>query len=296
MRVVAAAVARHDLPEQRNLPHPAGGEGEAFGHDGVHRARAFVAAGLRDNAERAVHVAALLDRDEGRDLALHRTVRIRLGREVVFDRVLRTRFFADVDDRLAHRHARLPRRAEVVEMARHLVELLGSDDEIEIRQLLQQRRPAVLRHAAEDPEHEVRLTFLPLLQVAGLPDRLLLGRITHAAGVQQQDVAFVLVGNDAVTAGAQHRRDSLAVALVHLAAVGLDVDAVHWRRRALARRGGGGVNAVNLIPPAFGWEAGRAGPTKSAMSRLALFFALLAAAVAALPHPGSSRLEHKSPI
>lgn len=159
-------------------------------------------------------------------------------------------------------------------MARHLVELLGSDDQIQIRQLFQQRRPAVLRHAAEDPEHEVRLAFLPLLQVAGLSNRFLLGRVPYAAGVQKQDIAIVLVGHDAVTAGTQHRRDSLAVALVHLAAVGLDMDAIHRRRRALARRGGGGVNAVNLPPPAFGWEAGGGRPTKYHMSLLALLFAL----------------------
>ena len=124
------------------------------------------------------------------------------------------------------RDAGFARRAQVVEIAGDLVKLLGADDQVDVRQLIEQRGAAVLRHAAEDPEDEVGLLLLALLQVAGLADGLLFGGVAHAAGVEQQDVAVVLVGHDPIAPGAQHRRDSLAVALVHLAPVGLDVDAV----------------------------------------------------------------------
>src|SRR5262245_66456873 len=60
-------------------------------------------------------------------------------------------------------------------------------------------------------------------------------RVAHAARVEQHDVAIVLDVDDPVAAPAQHRRDSLAVALIHLAAIGLDVDAVHSNRREIGR-------------------------------------------------------------
>ena len=81
VRVVAAPVARHDLAEQRDFLHAAGGEGAALGHDVVHGTRTFVTARFGDDAECAIHVAALLDRNEGVDLAFDDTARIRLGRE-----------------------------------------------------------------------------------------------------------------------------------------------------------------------------------------------------------------------
>jgi hypothetical protein len=146
---------------------------------------------------------------------------------VILDRVLRAGLLRDIHDRRADRHACRAGRAQVVEVARHLVKFLRADDQVDVGQLFEQRSPAVLRHAAEDPEHEVRLLFLALLQVTRLADRLLLGRVAHAAGVEQQDVALVLVRHDAIAPGAQHRRDRLAVALVHLAAVRFDVDPVH---------------------------------------------------------------------
>jgi hypothetical protein len=59
------------------------------------------------------------------------------------------------------------RRAQVVEVARHLVKFLRADDQVDVGQLVEQLGPAVLRHAAEDPEHEVRL--LPLALLRGNP-------------------------------------------------------------------------------------------------------------------------------
>jgi hypothetical protein len=53
--------------------------------------------------------------------------------------------------------------------------------------------------------------------------------VAHAARVEQQDIARIFVGHDAIAPRTQHRRDSLAVALVHLTAIGLDMDAIHRR-------------------------------------------------------------------
>ena len=217
--VITAAVARDDLAEERDLLHAAGGEGAALGHDVVHRPRALVAAGFGHDAERAVHVAALLDGNEGADLVL--------GEFVVADGVLRAGLLGQVHDGLAEGHAGVPGGPEIVEVVRDLVEFLGADDQVHVGQLVEQRDPAVLRHAAEDPEDEVGVFLLPREDVAGLADGLLLGGVPDRAGVEQEDVAVVLRPDNPVTPGAQHRRDSFAVALVHLAPVSLEVDAVH---------------------------------------------------------------------
>ena len=81
--VVAPAIAGHDLPEERDLPGAPLRELLAFAHDVVHRARPLVAPRRRDDAERAVHVAPLLDRHERAHLPFRPV-------HVVADRVLRT--------------------------------------------------------------------------------------------------------------------------------------------------------------------------------------------------------------
>ena len=146
--------------------------------------------------------------------------------EVVADGVLRSRLLADIDDRVGDGHAGLARSAEVVEIVGNVVKLLGADDQVDVRQPLQELGAAILRHAAEDPENEIGLIPLARLDVPGLADGLLLGGIADAAGVQQQDIAGVFRGDDPIPAGAQHRRDGFAVALVHLAPVGFDEDSV----------------------------------------------------------------------
>jgi hypothetical protein len=107
------------------------------------------------------------------------------------------------------------------------VEFLRADDQIHVGQLVEERGTAVLRHAAKDTENEVGILLFSVRNEASLADRLLLGGVAHGAGVEQHHVALVFRADDPVTASAQHRRDGLAVALVHLAPVGFDVDPVH---------------------------------------------------------------------
>ena len=212
------AVAGDDLAKQGDLPHAALRQRAAFRHDVVHRARTLVAARLRHDAEGAIHVAALLDGDEGGDLPL--------VQHVVANGVLRAGLLGNVDDRVAHGHAGRAGGAEVVQIAGHLVKLLGADDEVDVGQQVEQRGAAVLRHAPQDAEDELRPAFFARGHVARLADRLLLGEVADAAGVEQHDVAVVLVLDKAISAGTQQRGDGLAVARVHLAPVGFDIDAV----------------------------------------------------------------------
>jgi hypothetical protein len=72
----------------------------------------------------------------------------------------------------------------------------------------------------------LRPAFLARGHVTRFADRLLLGEVADAAGVEQHDVTVVLVLDKTISTGAQQRGDGLAVALVHLAPVGFDIDAV----------------------------------------------------------------------
>ena len=112
------------------------------------------------------------------------------------------------------------------------MKFLGADNQVDIGQLVEQGGAAVLGHAAQNPEHEARVVPSLRGHVAGLADGLLLGEIPHTAGVEQQDVAIVLPVHDAIAPRAQQGGDRLAVAFVHLAAVGFDEDPIHasWRQ------------------------------------------------------------------
>ena len=91
-----ASVEIDDLAEQRHLLDPPVGEGSGFLDDFRDRAAAFGSARRRDDAEGAVHVASLHDRDE-------RGGGLLLRGEMLADGVLRTLLGGDVDDR-GHRN------------------------------------------------------------------------------------------------------------------------------------------------------------------------------------------------
>ena len=261
MGVVATTIRGDDLAEEGDLAHAARGEGFALGDDLLHGAGAFVAAGLGDDAEGAVHVAALLNGDEGGDLrrgaGVGRGVGAGAGQEVVLDGVLRAGLLLDVHDAGADGQAGLAGGADVVEIAGDLVKFLGADDEIDVGQAFEDFGAAVLGHAAEDTEDEVGVLLFAVGDVGGFAEGLLLGGVAHGAGVEEHDVAVVLILHDAVAATAQHGRDRLAVAFVHLATIGLDIDAVHLGKRGGKQAGGARGNGESLRGGRRGVEAGQ---------------------------------------
>jgi len=102
---------------------------------------------------------------------------------MIANRVLRAGFFGDIDNACRQRHTRRPRRADVFQILRHLMEFLRADDQVDVGQLVQKLGAAVLRHATENPEHEVRLLPLAVRDVGRLADGLLLRRVAHALHV-----------------------------------------------------------------------------------------------------------------
>ena len=86
-----ASVEIHDLTEQRDLLDPLVDEGFDLADNFLERPASFVTASVRDNAERAMHVAPLHNRDESGHLPF--------AEHMVPDGALGIRFFFDVHDR-----------------------------------------------------------------------------------------------------------------------------------------------------------------------------------------------------
>ncbi len=128
----------------------------------------------------------------------------------------------DVHDFLA------PAGKDFVEVIGGAMKFLRADDQIHVGQCLDEFLAAALRHAAHVAENLAGPVFLRGAdEVLHLVDGLLLGEIAHAAGVEQNHVGDGLGLRQRITLGDELRGDSLAVALVHLASVGFDIDARH---------------------------------------------------------------------
>src|SRR5450631_3154987 len=135
-----ATVEIDDLAEEGDFPDALGDEGFDLGDDFGDGAGALSPARARDDAEGAVHIAALHDGDEGADL---------FGREkMVADGVLGAGFLGDVDDALGLNSV-TALAEEFVDVAAGFVKLLGADDEIDIGQVVEDRGAPALGHATE---------------------------------------------------------------------------------------------------------------------------------------------------
>ena len=127
---------------------------------------------------------------------------------------------------------------------------VGADDEVDERQLRHERVAQVLRHAAGQTELHVGAPRLVARQVAEAADDALLGVLADGAGVEQNDVGARRIVGALVAVPAEVAEQQLGVRQIHLAAVGLDVDAAHvepicgglyiYRRRRLQREGNHG--------------------------------------------------------
>ncbi len=163
-----------------------------------------------------MHVAALHDRNERGGLP-----RFQL---VVADRFRRAGFFV----RIANRKARIihPPRSLFLEqfgdVVRYAMKFLRADHQVEVRHRGEKRISAGLGHATEKTEDCFRPTLCDLPEHAHFSQGLLLCHIAHATGVQQHHVGIGFTSYALVAALQQRMRDLFRVALVHLAAVGLD--------------------------------------------------------------------------
>ncbi len=168
-----------------------------------------------------MHVAALHDGNKGRDLT-----RFDL---LLADRALRASLLLGIHNRptLVINECVHAVFQKVVHIVRHAVEFLGAHHKIDMRRGLQKRLTARLGHAAEVAKDQMWSSAPKLAQHAHLANRLLLGHVAHAAGVEQNHIRFGFIRDELISALSEHFRHLLGVALVHLATVGFNVDAGH---------------------------------------------------------------------
>ncbi len=117
---------------------------------------------------------------------------------------------------------------DFVQIIRRAMKFLRAEDQIHVRQFINQFLPAALRHAAHETEHDVRPVLAHVRRdVLHFADGLLFREIAHAARVEQNHVGGVFRRRERPALGDELGSDGLAVALVHLASVGFDENAWH---------------------------------------------------------------------
>jgi hypothetical protein len=124
-------------------------------------------------------------------------------------------------------------RENLIQVLSSSMKLLRPDHQIDIRQPVEQRLPAALRHATHKPEHHVGPMTPDLRgETVHLADCLLLCRISHAAGIEQHHVSRPLGRRQRITFGDKLRRHGFRIALVHLTTVGFNEDTWHIAQSA----------------------------------------------------------------
>jgi hypothetical protein len=130
------------------------------------------------------------------------------------------------------------------------MEFLRPNYKIEMWDFFQQLRAPCLRHAAEKSKDGFRPALCHAAEHSHFAQRLLLGHVANAAGVEQHNIGVRLATHALVAAGDERMRDLLGIALVHLAAVGLDEK--FWHGSRTIHRGGGSATPL-------GWGSKAAG-------------------------------------
>ncbi len=240
--VVLAVVIRVDrLAKQRHLRRAALDQVARLAQHVGQSPAPLLPARHRNYAERALVIAAALDRDPRRRRARAR------GEDVL---VVLGGAERGLDAALAL--ARAPHQLGQLPVA------VGARDEVHVRRPLQQAPAQPLRHAPHHAQHVARP--LGALQLADAPQHALLRVIAHRAGVDDHDLRLVGRGRADEPLAQQQPRHQLGVGLVHLAAVGLDVERARGRHTASARSVAPRATsraATRARPSAHGASAGR---------------------------------------
>src|SRR5947207_6236176 len=142
-----------------------------------------------------------------------------------------------------------PPRENVVQIIRRAMKLLRADNEVHVRQSVNQLLSAALRHAAHKSQHDVWPAAADIRsQIFHLVESFLFRQVAHAARVQQNHVRDVFGRRQRVTLGDELGGDGFAVALVHLATVGFNIDTRHFRSAVKLRYRRGVWNVLKIIP------------------------------------------------
>ena len=171
--------------------------------DVLGQAAALAAAHVRHDAVGAEVVAAVHDRHPGREAA-----RARDGHVIRQFRLAELH----VDDVAVL-------RLDLLHDMRELVDLVGAEHEIDVRRTLDERIALFLRHAARDAEDQLRVLALEALDLTDLAVDAVLRRLSHTAGVDEDEVRLLHRLRPLIADCAELPHHALRIALVHLASV-----------------------------------------------------------------------------
>ena len=229
--------ACHDLAQQRDFSNALRDELATFCHDLGDAAATFFTTRVGHDAERAVLIAALHDADErGHGFILGVAVE-----QMFLDRAFAALFLCGINDLVAFT---LENFVEVFGCA---MKLLRAENEVNVRQTINQFLAATLRHATHEAEDDVGSALAERARDVLHPaDGFLLGVVAHAASIEQHHIRDVFGRGEGVALGDELSGDGFAIALVHLATVSFDIDARHGSR-ALRIRANAALKRVKRI-------------------------------------------------
>jgi hypothetical protein len=90
-----------------------------------------------------------------------------------------------------------------------LWDILRPEDNIDMRDALKDTVPLLLGHTATDANDKVRVLTLEPLQVSKLTVDLLLGLVTDATGIEQDEISPACFIGDLIAETDQNARDTL---------------------------------------------------------------------------------------
>ena len=220
---VHKAVGIHILPEQRDLTIALGLEVLHLTDDALQLTATLAATGVGHDAVGAEVIAPTHDGDEAREVEpadLQREdILVGLGGgELYVDRLLPALDSAD--------------EIRQVEVA------IGADDEVHVV-LLDQLPLSTLRHTAEDADDDTAaLLAADGVIVSDAVENFLLGIVAHRAGIEEDSIGQLRVFGQVKAVHLHDGCDDFAVGDIHLAAIGLYIDAAGGGGRRLSALGG----------------------------------------------------------
>ncbi len=209
------AVGVDVLAQQGDLADALGDQRLDLGEDLAGPAVLLLAAQRGDDAERAGVVAADRDRHPGG------VRRVALGRQRRGEHL----------ERLEDLDLRLLLHPRPLQQHRQRADVVGAEDDVDVRRLARDRRAVLLRQAAADGDLHARVGGLDRREVRQVAVELVVGVLAHRAGVEDDHVGVVRRrrGGERHVAGVlQQPGQALGVVDVHLAPVGADLVGARW--------------------------------------------------------------------
>ena len=115
-------------------------------------------------------------------------------------------------------HGRTLRR-DLRDNASQLLHLARTEHKVNVRCTAHEVFPLLLRHAARNPEDQLRMTLLDLLDLADLPVDLILCRLAHTARIDEDDIGIRRLLRPHIARRLQLSLHALRIGDIHLTAI-----------------------------------------------------------------------------